>query len=186
MQSLMKKRTISEIIARRQSQRTPKDSRQPHPHALAASQLDTANEFRMEAFLKKSNYNNEDKFLLLRYIEKRERLRFDPAFTNVPMHWLQAREKQVIDKHFDSTRKSYFLLRGRIAVCQRCPCDLRETSASEKEGRTGRKYEEVGSAEAERGIGALFSSEVHQRAVLVGENLLALVVEHGEEELGLV
>jgi hypothetical protein len=30
----------------------------------------------MEVFLKKAAYNHEDKFLLLRYIEKRYRMRF--------------------------------------------------------------------------------------------------------------
>jgi hypothetical protein len=39
------------------------------------------------------------------------------------MNWITTREKKIIDKHFDSSKKSYFLLRGRISICERVyPC----------------------------------------------------------------
>lgn len=124
----------------------------------------------MEAFLKKSVYNNEDKLLLLRHLEKKYRLRFDPAFANLPISWVTVREKRVIDKHFDSQRKSIFLLKGRIAVCEKA---MRESEEGVK------RYEEVLSVEPEKGIGALFSAENYQKVLLMCENSVLLEVEHG-------
>jgi hypothetical protein len=122
----------------------------------------------MEFFLKKAVYNHEDKFLLLRHLEKMYRVRFLQGFSRTPMQWLQIRERQVIDKNFDPSRRSYFLLKGRIAVCQRVHHEqLRETSASEAETKVTRKYEEVASVEADRGIGALFIGEAFSKAMLV-------------------
>lgn len=86
----------------------------------------------MEVFLKKTVYNHEDKFLLLRHLEKRYRIRFLQSFNGTPMQWLHIKERQVIDKNFDPLRRSYYLLKGRIAICQCVQHEqLRETSASE-------------------------------------------------------
>lgn len=93
------------------------------------------------------------------------------------MQWLQIRERQAIDKNYDPLRRSYFLLKGRIAVCGRVQNDqLRETSASEAESKASRKYEEVASVEADKGIGALFTGETYSKAMLVCENSVLLLI----------
>lgn len=69
------------------------------------------------------------------------------------------------------------MLKGRIAVCQRVQYDqLRETSASEAESKVSRKYEEVASVEADKGIGALFIGEAHSKSMLVCENSVLLLI----------
>ena len=76
-------------------------------------------EFKMESFLKKTSFNNEDKFILLRYLEKKYRIRFDNSFNATLMNWVVIKEKKLLDKHYDSTKKSYYLLKGHISVCER-------------------------------------------------------------------
>lgn len=129
--------------------------------------------------------------MLLRYIEKKCRLRFDHAFSNAPINWVIVREKRIIERHFDSTKKSYYLLRGKISVCEKVHGGggLRDTHSSLRESNEGekvKKYEEIASIEGERGIGALFSPETYHRALLMSENSLILEIDHSNDELCLV
>lgn len=46
------------------------------------------------------------------------------------MSWICQKEKAVIDKHYDSKKKSYFVLRGHVSVCERGG-GLRDTCRSD-------------------------------------------------------
>lgn len=64
------------------------------------------------------------------------------------MNWVIAKEKKVIDKNYDSTKKSYYLLKGHMSICERVATGgnfLRETQTSDNEGKLVKRYEQTSS-----------------------------------------
>ncbi len=144
MYSLIKKRTINEIIASRKSKRSKREQMFFHPPV----QSELAPEFKMDLFVKKTSFNGEDKLLLLQHLEKKYRLRFDQSFNFALINWLIVKEKKILDKYYDSSKKSYYLLRGHLSVCEKVGNTdhlLRETQDSDS--KAIHRYEESYSVE---------------------------------------
>lgn len=87
----------------------------------------------MDQFLKKTVFNSEDKYLLLRYLEKKYRIYFAQIFSPNQLTWIFAREKKIIDRHYDSSKKSFYLLRGTLIISHRVheAFALRSSNSSE-------------------------------------------------------
>ena len=115
MNPVLKSRTLTEILASRTKNTNKNRKAKTHQPTIVESH----HEWKLETFAKKGNYNNEDKIALIRFIEKKYRVRFGLPFVAKCFNWVVETGRAVIDRHYDSTKRSLFLVRGKVALCKK-------------------------------------------------------------------
>ena len=89
---------------------------------------------------------------MIRFIEKRYRLRFGLGFVPGRFTWIFGGRGKVIEKSYDPLKRSFFVVRGQISISGRA-AELKRTGFRERECEV-----EVFQVE-EGGIGKVFSGE---------------------------
>ena len=46
-------------------------------------------------------------------------------FTPNKFNWIIEKDKKIIDKFYDSSKRSYFLVKGKISLCERGVLNIR-------------------------------------------------------------
>jgi hypothetical protein len=81
--------------------------------------LETPVENKIDSLIKKSMFKTEDRITLIRYVEKKYRIRFGLDFIPNRFSIVQEKEKKIIDKHYDSSKRSYYVVKGKVSVCKK-------------------------------------------------------------------
>ena len=171
---LFRHRNVKEILAtRRDSTR-----RMVMERVRATSRADDWSEGRLDFMLRKGELTNEDKAELLRYIEKKYRLYFNQNFYLSMLREVRTEGRKVIDRNFNSERKSWFMLRGKLLMSgtERRQSEEAINPESMTDSQDGHCWteEKCVKLEGEIGIGEVFREEQWIKCRLMAEDAVLL------------
>lgn len=79
-------------------------------------QTEEGQESKMESILKKGEFGLEDRVEMIRHIEKKCRVYFSQLLTTTVFEVVALKERKMIEREYDPSKRSYFLFSGRAVM----------------------------------------------------------------------
>jgi hypothetical protein len=121
----------------------------------------------LRSLLGKEQLDNEDRTALLEHIERKHRIIFTPKFPSSQIKWVVVKGSTIIDRNYDCSKKSFYLVRGTIKIYER-GCASKQDSDLQFMGKL------IADLDKEGGIGMVFSDKNLPKCVVVADRAVIL------------